>query len=375
MKQEELKKDYILLSKIAKEEKYAQEYLGLLARRGDIGSIRIGKRWYTTREWFSEFLADAEAKKAEMKMAKFESAPVEFNISEKIEIAKAFSPIAEKVVLHNFSGRNALEKNISIKRENIQEEKAEVVADTENKIKLEKPYTREERVAPEKKREAKIEIRKAKVEPIVSVAKHPFQARNNFENTALVRKADSGSSRAVRIKNNSFVRPQYVSDISGGAGFRKISREKIVAPKNISTRRFEGPITENAPWRSETQKSVRKENPLREWKFLSKGSSPNFASDAPRFPLFQKFAFSMAVVLLLVLIFQFGLVFKDDIKKMAGLDSGVVAGAEDNQVGLSAVKDSSLGYLANQKGKVRENISLSRVLIRAAMEREKVEIK
>jgi len=38
---EELKKKFVLLSKVAKEKKYAQEYLGLLARRGDIGSIRI----------------------------------------------------------------------------------------------------------------------------------------------------------------------------------------------------------------------------------------------------------------------------------------------------------------------------------------------
>jgi hypothetical protein len=377
MKQEELKKDYVLLSKIAKEKKYAQEYLGLLARRGDIGSIRIGKRWYTTREWFSEFLADAEAKKAEIKIAKVESAPVEFNISEKIEIAKVFSPFAEEVVLHNFSKSNELKKNIIVSRENAWEEKKVAAADLKNNMNLEKYCAKEERAVPEKKKEGMIEIRKTRVAPIVTATKHPFQvqARNNFEATDLVRKADSGSSRAVRIKNNLFIRPQYVSDISGGAGPRKISREKKVAPKNISTRRLEGPIAENILSRSEPQKLVREEKPFRGWKLSSKGASPNFASGTSQISLFQKFAFSVAVVLLLVLIFQFGLVFKDDIKKIAGLDSGVVAGAEDSQVGLSDVKDSSLEYLANQKGKVRESISLSRVLIRAALEREKVEIK
>lgn len=59
---EDIQKNFILLSKVAKEKKYAQEYLGLLARRGDIGSIRIGKRWYTTWAWFEEFLECAQKK-------------------------------------------------------------------------------------------------------------------------------------------------------------------------------------------------------------------------------------------------------------------------------------------------------------------------
>jgi len=36
-----------------------------LARRGDIGSIRIGKRWYTTWQWFEEFLKNSQKKKTE----------------------------------------------------------------------------------------------------------------------------------------------------------------------------------------------------------------------------------------------------------------------------------------------------------------------
>ena len=71
--QEDIQKNFILLSKVAKEKKYAQEYLGLLARRGDIGSIRIGKRWYTTWAWFEEFLENSQKKKevvSEVKIAK-----------------------------------------------------------------------------------------------------------------------------------------------------------------------------------------------------------------------------------------------------------------------------------------------------------------
>ena len=60
--QEDLQKKFILLSQVAKEKKYAQEYMGLLARRGDIGSIRIGKRWYTTWAWFEEFLENSQRK-------------------------------------------------------------------------------------------------------------------------------------------------------------------------------------------------------------------------------------------------------------------------------------------------------------------------
>jgi hypothetical protein len=63
---EELKEKFVLLSQVAKEKKYAQEYLGLLARRGDIGSLRIGKRWYTTWEWVEEFLENSQKKKAEI---------------------------------------------------------------------------------------------------------------------------------------------------------------------------------------------------------------------------------------------------------------------------------------------------------------------
>jgi len=89
--QEELKQKFILLSKVAKEKKYAQEYLGLLARRGDIGSIRIGKRWYTTWQWFEEFMECSQKKKAE---SAAEEKEVQFTKIEKEEIVM---PVAEKV--------------------------------------------------------------------------------------------------------------------------------------------------------------------------------------------------------------------------------------------------------------------------------------
>ena len=35
---------------------YDQEYLSLLARRGLLQAEKIGKRWYTTREWLNNYL-------------------------------------------------------------------------------------------------------------------------------------------------------------------------------------------------------------------------------------------------------------------------------------------------------------------------------
>jgi len=88
---EDPKEKFVLLSKIAKEKKYAQEYLGLLARRGDIGSIRIGKRWYTTWQWFSEFLENNQKKKESVsKVKNFEA--------EKVKPLKA-QPVEEKTIV------------------------------------------------------------------------------------------------------------------------------------------------------------------------------------------------------------------------------------------------------------------------------------
>ncbi|MCX6762801.1 MAG: hypothetical protein NT093_03415 [Candidatus Moranbacteria bacterium] len=88
--QEDFQKKFILLSKIAKDKKYAQEYMGLLARRGDIGSIRIGKRWYTTWEWFEEFLENSQKKKTESISEVKISQPV------KVEAEKTICPASKK---------------------------------------------------------------------------------------------------------------------------------------------------------------------------------------------------------------------------------------------------------------------------------------
>ncbi|KKT71933.1 MAG: hypothetical protein UW66_C0018G0016 [Candidatus Moranbacteria bacterium GW2011_GWF1_44_4] len=77
----------------------------------------------------------------------------------------------------------------------------------------------------------------------------------------------------------------------------------------------------------------------------------------------------MSVVLILVLLVQFGWIFKNELKGMIGIESGIVAGAQDSKANLDVVRNSSASYLGNQGDRVRENISISRVLIRAAIER------
>ena len=109
---------------------------------------------------------------------------------------------------------------------------------------------------------------------------------------------------------------------------------------------------------------------IRNWKIRAGDSSPNFAPVGSEIGFIPKFAFSMSAVLLLVLLVQIGWVYKNELKNMIGFGSGIVAGAEDSKMGLDVVRNSSIGYLGNQGDEVKENISLSRVLIKAAMEKE-----
>ena len=77
----------------------------------------------------------------------------------------------------------------------------------------------------------------------------------------------------------------------------------------------------------------------------------------------------MSGVLLLFLLIEIGWVYRNELKNMVSAGSGIVAGAEDNKTGLDIVRKSSADYFDSREGKLKENISLSRVLIRAAMEK------
>jgi len=255
--QEDFRKKFVLLSQVAKEKKYAQEYLGLLARRGDLGSIRIGKRWYTTREWFWEFEKDIVAKKAEMKIGPAQAVVVE---KEKIE---------EKVLVGDLGNLGG--------RENRK---------TERKI----PFSQIERKLPT------VDLRKI-----------------------------------VQVK------------------IQKTKRKNQEATKEFEVR-----------------------NEARSLPAGRHGFSPSFAPEpVGKLSFLPKFAFGASLVLLFFLLFQIGFFYKKEILEIAGVESGKVAGAYSNRVDLSLVKNSSLDYLGNKGDKVKESVSFARVMLRAAMEREK----
>ncbi|MDI6777646.1 MAG: hypothetical protein QMD77_00480 [Patescibacteria group bacterium] len=298
---EDPRKNFVLLSKVAEEKKYAQEYLGLLARRGDIGSIRIGKRWYTKREWFSEFLADAEARKAEAKTAKTEVKQVKAEPVEKRKIEKVFLPRAVEFVPR----------------------------DLPEKIVLKKTFPRIEQELPV-------------INPVRNQSRDPL--------------------RLARSKNNQRNQLRYSANISYGVNLRKIANRGNLENKGNK---------ENwVNWENlRNQKKEELGESLKIWN-VARDISPSFLPERKeQFPLFPKFAFAMSVVLLLVLLFQFGIIYKKEIARLAGFESGVVAGVEKSKLNLSVVKDSSLDYLGSQSDKTKESISLSRVLVRAAMER------
>ena len=278
---------YILLSAVAKEKKYAQEYLGLLARRGDVGSIRIGKRWYTTTEWFSEFLADAEAKKAEVKNMKTEAKPIERKIT-KEKIEEVFLPQTAELQ------------------------------------------------------------RRGSAAPIFS---------ENLKNQTKAEKAPLRIGRELPVIDlRKKIQPQL----------QRIEKKNTLEQKDILKAERENQAN-RGDWGKRNNWEPRKEAEV--WND-ARGASPIFLPDRSRqFSFFPKFAFSMSVVLLLILLIQVGWVYKNELKRLAGLGSGIVAGAQESKIGLDVVRNSSVDYLGNQGDKLRENISLSRVFIRAAMER------
>ncbi|MFA5926154.1 MAG: hypothetical protein WC831_04420 [Parcubacteria group bacterium] len=328
MKKGDLKKNFIPLSKVAKEKKYAQEYLGLLARRGDLGSIRIGKRWYTTEEWFSEFLCDAEAKKAEMKIAKNQAGKINTKVNQGIEVEKIFVPHIAEFREKEFSAAELPEK-LEIRRE-AEMETGEIIKKNFSVVNnFEKKETNRDKTG-----KASIPLKREVKFPAMSAPKRAFESQMKLKTIDL----------------------------------RNIAKERITRSESIPTKKNK--IEKNIYREYEPESAALKEDAFREWKFRSKNVSPNFSDAIPAVSFFRKFAFSTAAVLSLVLIFQLGLIFRNDLRKKANLGSGIVAGAEDDKAGIGAAKSYSAQNLENQGDKVKENFSFSRVMIKAAMEKD-----
>ncbi|MBI1984679.1 MAG: hypothetical protein HYS60_01040, partial [Candidatus Wildermuthbacteria bacterium] len=67
MKDREIPKQYISLEEASKLGAYSQEYLSLRARQKKLQAVKIGRNWVTTKEWFYEYVGNAEEFKNNVK--------------------------------------------------------------------------------------------------------------------------------------------------------------------------------------------------------------------------------------------------------------------------------------------------------------------
>lgn len=311
--QEDFKKKFILLSKIAKEKKYAQEYLGLLARRGDLGSIRIRKRWYTSQEWFLEFLTDAEKRKEEISRSL--SKTEEAKISEPIIEAKKEAAPKQEIFAEN--------KNITVAGNKKEYADDYFMPDFSSEIKI---------IIPEKK--------------MYNAPSSPFLARS----------MDLLPRRQAHVPSKK--REDILSVKSGSCIFPK---------KNFSRG------TELTERREENKNEM--PTPRIDWEAKISNSlfSPSFAEERERPGLFlPRLAFGMVTVLLFLLLFQAAAFYKEDLMKIAGFsrNQGIVAGASDEKInGITDVRSEADYYLSNSADAMKESVSFSRLMVKTALER------
>lgn len=295
--QEDLKKNFILLSKIAKEKKYAQEYLGLLARRGDIGSIRIGKRWYTTWQWFEEFLENSQKK-------------------------PSFVPL---------SG---------------------TMAGEEKEIKISAPF-----VFPEREK-VFVAVPAMNVEREERVADQPARI-----------------AVAVKTRNEEMIgRKNITGDISlpamlrvamrtGGIGGR---REIKIQPRIAQSRN----LIQETKFRNISVAERNKHAvpyPKIEFKEKADVFSPDLSNEENMFAsMFSRFAFAFSFAMILLLVAASGyFVWSGGLLK-----SGQVAGASDERNGgISGIKSGSEYVLVSAGDKIKQSLSLSKLIVQAARER------
>ena len=349
--QEDLKKKFILLSKFAKEKKYAQEYLGLLARRGDLGSIRLGKRWYTSQEWFSEFLADAEKRKEENAKIFLEN-----------NAAKISDPILE------------VKKETAPKPDFFAEEKKNItvagnikghVGDyslpkitSEIKVKIPEMAKRRE-MLPERISVRSMDLLSRRFASPVSRLDGPASHLDNPDQSEqagiFVAKE---FSRGVDLKSR--IR------IGSSANLFEKAAPRFSNIKISSEKKLKGYWEANRNERTAPEKflEIRRSEDVFSPSFTEKKSLSSL--------LFPKLAFGMAAVLLFFLLFQAAVFFKGDLARLAGFNQaqGTVAGANDEKgSGITNVKSKADYYLSSSADAMKESVSFSRLMVITALER------
>lgn len=303
---EDLKENFVLLSKVAKEKKYAQEYLGLLARRGDIGSIRIGKRWYTTEAWFEEFLQNSQKKK---------------EIVNGVRVAAPMQTEAVRIEETRPVQNNEIKINMPF------------VFPEREKVSVARPVVKTHR------REENSEV-PAKIPVAVKTEKSGMIGRKNVA-------GDIGGIREIRLQPGTTHTGSFV---------QKKSRQ-FFAPKETKFKKIS------------VEERNRRAVPYEEIKFTKKTGvfSPDLSrEERVSTPLFSKFAFAASFVIILFLVAASGYF----IYSGGLLEKGKVAGVSDEKnTGLSGIKSKSEYFFAGASDKIKEAISVSRVTVEAVKEK------
>lgn len=319
--QEDIQKNFILLSKVAKEKKYAQEYLGLLARRGDLGSVRIGKRWYTTWAWFEEFLENSQKKK------------------EVVSEVKVTAPIVAK---------------------NIAAEEIPSIESKEEKIKINIPFVFPER---EKVMASLPAMEMGREEKIAAPA-------------AVETLAGKPERIAIAVKTKTVeVRKNFTGDIRAFGTSREIrearTQPEIAPVRNFAPVRRMQPILQDEPRlrSSAVEEKNKYAIPYQEMKLKKKADifSPDLSGEENmQVPVFPRFAFAVSFAIVVLLVAASGyFVWSGGL-----LTKGTVAGASDERnVGFSSITSGGDHVITSAGDKMKESLSISRVMVQVAKQR------
>jgi len=333
--QKDIQKNFILLSKVAKEKKYAQEYMGLLARRGDIGSIRIGKRWYTTWAWFEEFLENSQKQK---------------EVVSEVEIAK---PIKSEPEMIASVEKQEQQTEINVPLFFPQREPAYAIPKAENISSVKSEIVKSEVETSDRSFEVKISSSQVS-KPVSPPASKKIEF-NQFQQQVFARRREQkvGVVAVPRMTTNQKA-PEKIVQINNIRKAWEARREskKMELPQIISVQK-------------------KNENPLpyKEIKFRKNQDvfSPVFGvGEKVRSTFFPKLVFATGFAIMILLVAASGyFVFSDGMFK-----KGAVAGASSERNGaFSGISSEGEYFLANAGDKIKESLSVSRVAVEAAKQR------
>ncbi|HLM84218.1 MAG TPA: hypothetical protein VK254_03350 [Candidatus Bathyarchaeia archaeon] len=371
--QEDIRKNFILLSKVAKEKKYAQEYLGLLARRGDIGSIRIGKRWYTTWQWFEEFLENSQKKSSFAKA----SAVADPRYAESSGEVRAMEgkmterPAEKKEVVSQVQVAKA--EPVEIKRAAPVEEAEISAAEHIAKIPARSEAKKsEEKIkitfSPAAIKEEEAAFAPPKVEKISIVENIPSQIRI----TQPQKSSSVPAEKTVGIKSIN-LRLREVRNApkrTSAPGFQKVPqafRGNAASNMRRNIRPLE--IKKDPPREISVAERNRHAIPYPEIKLKQNAGvfSPDFSKEEKvRASLFPRFAFSMSFTAILLLVAASGY-----FAWSGGLFAkGQVAGVSDERSGgFRGIQSEGEDVLASAVDKIGEAMSISEVVLAAVQEK------